>query len=846
MKSEFDIRGMTCSACSQHVEKAVSNLEAVTKVSVNLLSNTMNVEYDGDKINELDIIDAVDKAGYQAISRDKKTLVSKDNSDDEISKENKDMKFRLIVSFLFMIPLMYIAMGDMVGLPVPNIFKGPENSVIFAFTQMLMTLPIIYVNRKYYINGFKSLIRKSPNMDSLIAIGSSAAFLYGLFVIYKLAFGLGHGYQDIVHKYMHSLYFESAAMILALITLGKYLEAKSKGKTTDAIKKLMDLSPKKAIRLEDGREVEIDIEEVRLGDILVVRPGSSIPVDGKVVDGKGSVDTSAITGESIPVEVFEGDEVIGSTILQLGSLKIEAEKIGEDTTLSKIIKLVQDANATKAPISKLADKIAAIFVPVVISISILATIIWLITGSGFEFALTIGISILVISCPCALGLATPVAIMVGTGKGASNGILIKSAEALETLHEVGAIVLDKTGTITIGRPEVTDIINMSEKSDEEFIAIAKAIESPSEHPLSLAIKNLDRGDDKELKVKNFTNHLGKGIEGTIDGILYHAGNLSYMKELKIDLLLAENKAEKLSNEGKTVLYFSDSHKILGLIAVADKIKKSSSKAVDYLHEEGISVYMLTGDNEKTAAAIANELKLDDVMAEVLPQDKEEMVRKTKEGGISVAMVGDGINDAPALARADVGIAIGAGTDIAIEAADIVLMKSDLLDVVNAIDLSKQTIKNIKQNLFWAFFYNILCIPLAAGVFYKPFGIMLNPMIASAAMSLSSLFVVTNALRLNRFKPIAKIDSHEDMQFKKEILKEETKMKKVFKIEGMSCSHCSGRVTQVLNDFDNVNAIVDLDNAKADVEMPEDMDVDILKKAIEDAGYSVISIEDAKA
>lgn len=849
MKSEFNVSGMTCSACSSAVERAVSKIEGVEEVSVNLLTNSMSVDYK-DNVSTNDIINAVKDAGYNAIDKlntSTNVKIKSQESDDIIQKEYESMRFRVWISFIFMIPLMYIAMGGMIGLPVPAIFEGPENSVIFAFTQMLMTLPIMYVNRAYYINGFKALYKKHPNMDSLIAIGSSAAFIYGLFVIYRLAFGLGHGQMDIIHQYMHSLYFESAAMILALITLGKYLEAKSKGRTTDAIKKLMDLSPKTAIKIVDNQEREIPIEEVVVGDILLVRPGSSIPVDGKVVEGIGSVDTSSITGESIPVEVSSGASVIGSTILKTGTLKVVAEKVGEDTTIAKVIQLVQDANATKAPIAKIADKISLVFVPIVIAIAILTTIIWMVLGSGFEFALTMGISVLVISCPCALGLATPVAIMVGTGKGAGNGILIKSAESLETLHNIGAVVLDKTGTITMGKPEVTDIINTGIIGESELLNIVGSLEAPSEHPLSLAIKEYvnNRGINP-VHASDFINHPGKGIEGKVNGVKYFAGNIKYMNELSIALLDTSQYADKLSKEGKTVLYFSDNKNIIGLIAVADKIKETSKEAIEMMHDNGLSVYMLTGDNSITAEAIGRELKLDDVISEVLPQDKESMVRSIKEKGVQVAMVGDGINDAPALARADVGIAIGAGTDIAMDAADIVLMKSDLVDVVNAVELSKRTITTIKQNLFWAFFYNVLCIPLAAGLFYKPFGISLNPMIASAAMSLSSIFVVTNALRLNSFKPLRASNITENIvnienksiQDKKEI----EKMKKVIKIEGMSCGHCSGRVDKVLNGIEGVEAVVDLEKAQAEVEMPETLDIKVLTDAIEEAGYEVVGVE----
>ena len=750
MKSSYDIKGMHCSSCSRSVEKAISKLDGVKEVSVNLLTNSMTVDHEIG-ITDRIIINSVEKLGFTASVQGKEEVFQENKKEIEVEDEIKSMKKRVIISFTFMLPLMYIAMGDMVGLPIPGIFTGQENSLIFALSQMFLTMPVMYVNRAYYENGFKALFRKNPNMDSLIALGSSAAFAYGVFVVFRLAYAFGHGQLDVISHYSHALYFESAAMILALITLGKYLEAKSKGKSTDAIKKLMDLSPKKAIKLVDNKEVEVGIEEVNIGDILVVKAGTVIPTDGRVVKGRGSVDESAISGESIPVEVYENSKVIGSTLVKTGYIQVEAEKIGEDTSLAQIIQLVKDANSTKAPISKLADKISGIFVPVVIGLAILTTVIWAVLGYGFETAFSMGISVLVISCPCALGLATPVSIMVGTGQGAKNGILIKSAEALEILHEVDTIVLDKTGTITIGRPVLTDIISDTFTADE-FISLAGSMESPSDHPLSLAISDYAKENKAEiLEVDDFNNIDGRGIEASIAGKKYYAGNIKLMNDLKIAIDPYLERANALSEQGKTVMYFSDINDIIGIIGVADQVKDSSTAAIDLFNKAGLESYMLTGDNEKTANAIAKNLALDKVIAEVLPQDKEEIIRDIQAQGKKVAMVGDGINDAPALARADVGIAIGAGTDVAIEAADLVLIKDSLIDVVNAIDLSKATIRNIKQNLFWAFFYNIILIPLAAGVLYKPFGISLNPMIASAAMSLSSIFVVTNALRLNSFK-----------------------------------------------------------------------------------------------
>ncbi len=759
MKSNYDIKGMHCSSCSSSIERAISKLDGVKEVNVNLLTNSMTVDHEV-SITDRIIIDKVEKLGFSASVQGNENNIYIDSKENEVDDEIKSMKTRLIISFAFMLPLMYIAMGHMVGLPVPNIFIGDKNALIFALSQMFLTIPVMYVNRAYYENGFKALFRKNPNMDSLIALGSTAAFAYGVFVVFRLAYAFSYGQSEVVSHYSHALYFESAAMILALITLGKYLEAKSKAKSTDAIKKLMDLSPKKAIRLEGNKEVEVGIEDVNIGDILVVKAGTVIPTDGSVIKGRGSVDESAISGESIPVEVYENSKVIGSTLLKTGYIQIKAEKIGEDTSLAQIIQLVKDANATKAPISKLADKISGIFVPVVIIISIVTTLIWAWLGYGFEMAFSMGISVLVISCPCALGLATPVSIMVGTGQGAKNGILIKSAEALEVLHEVDTIVLDKTGTITIGKPMLTDII--SDKFDKkEFIKLAGSMESPSDHPLSLAISDYAKENNSEiLEVDSFKNIDGRGIEVIIDDKKYYAGNLKLMNDKNISTELYIDRANDLSKQGKTVMYFADISGIIGIIGVADQVKASSEEAIDLFHKAGLETYMLTGDNEKTANAIANNLNLDKVIAEVLPQDKEEIIRNIQSQGKKVAMVGDGINDAPALARADVGIAIGAGTDVAIEAADLVLIKNSLIDVVNAIDLSRATIRNIKQNLFWAFFYNIILIPLAAGILYKPFGISLNPMIASGAMSLSSIFVVTNALRLNTFK--AKLDSSKDL------------------------------------------------------------------------------------
>lgn len=754
MNQKFSVTGMTCSACSAAVEKSVKNVEGVGSAVVNLLGNSMMVEYDGEVTSQNTIIQAVENAGYHASVFVKgKEAKSSETAENTVQAELKEMKQRIVISFCFLIPLLYIAMGHMLKFPLPAFLQGEKNAITFAFLQFLLTLPIAYTNRKYYQVGFKTLFKGHPNMDSLIAIGSSAAICYGIFAIFRIGYGLGAMDMDVVMQYSMDLYFESAATILTLITLGKFLEARSKGKTSEAISKLMDLSPKTAVVVRDGKETEIPIEEVVIGDILAVRPGQSIPVDGIITEGNTAVDQSALTGESIPVEKSAGDKVMGATINKTGFFLFRAEKVGDDTTLSQIIQLVEDANSSKAPIAKLADKISGVFVPVVITIAVLATVVWLLTGATFEFALSIGIAVLVISCPCALGLATPVAIMVGTGKGASNGILIKSAEALEIAHKINTVILDKTGTITEGKPKVTDILTAEGVTEEELLTTAATIEKPSEHPLAEAI--LEKAKEKNIlpiAVTEFQAVSGRGILAKDKNESYYSGNRYMMEEQGIDITKLLKAAEDLAEDGKTPLFFAKGKRFLGVIAVADVVKPTSMAAIRELKSLGIDVVMLTGDNKKTAEAIRRQLQIDTVIAEVLPQDKESEVRKLQQSGKKVAMIGDGINDAPALARADVGIAIGAGTDIAIESADIVLMKSDLLDAVTAITLSKATIRNIKENLFWAFFYNTIGIPLAAGVFFGILNWKLNPMFAAAAMSLSSVCVVTNALRLRFFKP----------------------------------------------------------------------------------------------
>lgn len=844
MNKKFNVTGMTCSACSASVEKAVKKLEGINSVSVNLLTNSMVVHYNEEVIDENNIIEAVTSAGYGAsvFSKNKNEIKVSDKM--RVEDEIKEMKKRLIISFAFLIPLMYISMGHMMGLPLPSFLSGLENAISYGMTQFLLALVIVYVNRKYYQVGFKTLFKGSPNMDTLIAIGSSAAMVYGIFAIYRMGYGLGIQDFELVEKYHMDLYFESAAMILALITLGKYLEKKSKGKTSEAITKLMDLAPKTATILRNNKEVIVPIEEVLKDDIVMVKPGESIPVDGVIIEGSSFIDQSAITGESIPVEKNIGDKVIAATINKNGYFKFKAEKVGDDTTLAQIISLVEDASSSKAPIAKLADKISGVFVPIVISISIISTIVWLLVGKSFEFSLSIGIAVLVISCPCALGLATPVAIMVGTGKGAENGILIKSAEALETAHKIQTVVLDKTGTITEGKPKVTEIVVNSNINKNELLKIAASIEKPSEHPLADAIVEKAKKENITLlDVDNFISITGKGIKAEINNNIYYAGNLSLMKENNIDYSKFEKVINDLAKKGKTPLCFSDDSILFGVIAVADTIKPTSKKAIEEFKNMGINIVMLTGDNKNTAEAIRKELNIDKVIAEVLPQDKEKEVRKIQESGKKVAMIGDGINDAPALARADVGIAIGAGTDIAIESADIVLMKSDLLDGVTTIKLSKAVIKNIKENLFWAFFYNAIGIPLAAGVFYNILGWKLNPMFGAFAMSLSSVCVVSNALRLKLFKAYDKNIINEE-NFENEFEEgEDEEMKKIVRVDGMNCSHCQAKVESALSALDGVSeAKVNLKKKIAVVTLEKEVNDDTLLKAVNDAGFTGVSVE----
>lgn len=866
---QYMVTGMSCAACSAHVEKAVSKVPGVTSCSVSLLTNSMGVE---GTASVQEIITAVEKAGYGASKKEsgkkdgRQGIASKEDTLKKSAQEaERAMKWRLAISIGFLVPLMYISMHHMFyewfGLPVPAFvkaaFHGNENALAFGFSQFLLLLPILYVNQKYFKVGFRTLFRGSPNMDSLIAIGASAAVIYGCFAIFRIGYGLGHGDMALVEQYSMDIYFESAGTILTLITVGKYLETKSKGKTSAAITKLMDLSPKTAIILkEDGSEEQIPTEDVKEGDVFLVKPGSLVPVDGLVLEGNSSVDESAITGESIPVEKSAGDKVVSATVNKAGALKCRAEKVGEDTTLSQIIRLVEEAGASKAPIARLADKIAGVFVPIVIGIALLAAIIWLIDGAGFEFAMSVGIAVLVISCPCALGLATPVAIMVGTGVGAKYGVLIKSGEALQEARNVDTVVLDKTGTVTEGKPKVTDVIDYS-GNRQEAVAFAAALEKPSEHPLSEAVV----GYAKELglalpEVTEFQAVFGKGIQGKIDGIQYFAGNRKFLEEKSVALTpKQEQKAEQLAEEGKTPLLFgkeeNGNHRLTAIIAVADTIKESSAEAIRQLMQMNIQTIMLTGDNRKTAEAVRKNLGIQEVIAEVLPGEKEEKIRALKEQGRKVAMIGDGINDAPALASADVGIAIGAGTDVAMESADIILMKSDLRDAVTAIRLSKAVIRNIKENLFWAFFYNSIGIPLAAGILYPMFGLKLNPMFGAAAMSLSSVCVVANALRLRNFKETQKAAKETVKEAAKEadnknasqnISKEEIKMTKTIIIEGMSCGHCTARVQKALEALEGITAVtMSLEQKSAEITLDQEISNQLLTQTITDAGYEVVEI-----
>ena len=831
---KYTVTGMSCASCSSRVEKAVSNVPGVTSCSVNLLTNSMGVE---GSASEKDIIAAVEAAGYGAA---KKGAVKSDavSEPDEpfADRETPELKRRLIASLVFLIVLMYFSMGHMMwNWPLPSFFN--DNHVAMGLIQLLLTVAIMVINQKFFISGFKGFIHKSPNMDTLVALGAGAAFVYSTYALFAMTDAQARGDMGAVMSYMHEFYFESAAMILTLITVGKMLEARSKGKTTDALKSLMRLAPKTAVIIKDGAEITVPVEQVKKGDVFVVRPGENIPVDGIILEGLSAVNESALTGESIPVDKAEGDKVSAATVNQSGFIRCEATKVGADTTLSQIIQMVSDAAATKAPIAKVADKVSGVFVPAVIAIAAVTAIVWLFLGEGIGFALARGISVLVISCPCALGLATPVAIMVGSGVGAKNGILFKTAASLEETGKVKIAVLDKTGTITSGEPRVTDIISAEAVSDEELLTLAYSVEKKSEHPLAKAIlKKAEEIGLKEEEVSDFKAHPGNGLTAVLGGAVIAGGNLNFIGSRAEIPPKLKNRAEKLSEEGKTPLFFSRDEKLMGVIAVADVIKEDSPQAIKELQEMGIEVIMLTGDNERTAKAIGEQAGVDRVIAGVLPDGKERVVYDLQKKG-KVFMVGDGINDAPALTRADIGIAIGAGTDIAIDAADIVLMKSRLSDVPAAVRLSRMTLRNIHENLFWAFIYNVIGIPLAAGVFISLLGWKLNPMFAAAAMSLSSFCVVTNALRLN-FINIRNSKKYKKVRISHK--KENESMKKTLKIEGMMCGHCEARVKKCLEELPQVDkAIVSHENGTAEITLNTEIADDVLKQTVETQGYKVL-------
>lgn len=825
MTYKFEVTGMTCAACSARVEKVTSQVPGVQKAEVNLLAGSMLVEAEADVTDS--VIAAVCNAGYGASAFGKKKKEAK-----TIDTGLKQMKIRITWSALFLLVLMYFTMGHMVGLPVPGWYHGTENAVVAAMLQLFLTLPAVYLNRTYYSRGVKALWNRAPNMDSLIAVGSGAALIYGIVALFRMAYAMGHGDIATVKLYSDNLYFESAAMILTLITLGKFLESRAKGKTGDAIRQLMDLAPKMATVRRDGVQLELPLEEVKVGDTVLVRSGDSIPVDGTVISGRGEVDQSALTGESIPVEKNAGDTVAAATINTAGYLEIRADKVGEDTTLYQIIRMVEEAGGSKAPIARLADKIAGIFVPVVMSIAAVSFTVWMIVGATLEFALTTGISVLVISCPCALGLATPVAIMVGTGRGAGMGVLFKTAEALENLHRVDTVVLDKTGTLTCGKPAVTDVIPQ-DADQAQLLSIAASLESKSEHLFAKAIMEKNDGAPYPEPTA-FETLPGRGVCAIINGVKCYGGNKRLMDQLEVQV---PDYAE-FANHGKTPLYFADENKqFLGVIAAADVLKEDSAEAVLSMQNLGLDIVMLTGDNAVTAQSIARSAGISRVVSDVLPGDKASVIEKLRNEGRNVLMVGDGINDAPALATANVGMAIGTGTDIAIESADIVLMNHSLGGVCEAIELSKATIRNIRQNLFWAFFYNILGIPVAAGVLYPVFGIQLSPMIGAAAMSMSSVFVVTNALRLRMFKPKHMV-LQKNTEEKPTEIKEEIKMETVIKVEGMMCPHCKARVESVCKAVPGTtDAVVDLQEKQ--VTVTGTAAVELLKKAIQDAGYEVV-------
>ncbi len=911
-QERYEVTGMTCAACQSHVEKAVNALSGVNNVSVNLLTNSMVVDYDDAVLNTAAIVTAVDKAGYGATpvrepshtaaaststassatpsaSLSSSVLFPHGTPAERAHAEYQAMKRRVIWSFVFAVPLFYLSMGHMMGWPLPNIVLGSDNAMIFVLTQLLLLLPILVINKQYFRGGLTSLLHLAPNMDSLIALGSGASIIYGIYAMYKIAFGFGHGDTAMVTQFMHDLYFESAGTILALITLGKFFEARAKGRTSEALNRLLDLAPQQATVLRDGVESVIPVDNVAPGDVLVIRTGESVPVDGIVLDGTASIDESAITGESVPVDKQPGDTVTGATVSRSGYFTMQASKVGNDTALAQIIRLVDEATSSKAPIATLADKVTGVFVPVVIAIAVCAAVVWLLLGESVEFVLTIAVSVLVVSCPCALGLATPTAIMVGTGRGASAGILVKSAESLETAHKINTVVLDKTGTITQGSPRVTDIACTEGTDINELLHVAASIEQPSEHPLSRAI--IDEAERRGISfdpVTHFTQIAGQGVSASLNGMECLVGNRTMMHEYGIPIETTEIELllNRLAEQGKTPLCCAANGQLIGVIAVADVVKPTSCEAISELRHMGLDVVMLTGDNTTTAKAIGQQVGVDRIIAGVLPQDKEQEIRRLQTNGAVVAMVGDGINDAPALVRADVGMAIGAGTDVAMESADIVLMRSDLLDVPAAINLSRATMRTIKQNLFWAFFYNIIGIPIAAGCWYYASGLLLNPMVAALAMSFSSVFVVGNALRLRLFQPHhspsgiteqnvsqysqqslynqhsqcndTQYSQHCDSQQKtnqhisqtvhesvisiNSITQGETMITKTISIEGMTCANCVRHVTRALEALPGaVDVSVSLENKSAVVSVPNNVSDEQITTAIVDEGYEVVSI-----
>ena len=859
-KETYNITGMSCASCSAAVTRAVEKLEGAKDVNVNLMQNKMTLELSDGLTDEM-VIKAVEDAGYGAsVKKDIKSDSSK-NQTDVAGYYATELKLRAIVSFIFMVPLMYFGMGGMFNAPFPKAFMGDGGKLLLALTELLLVIPIIFTGRKFFISGFKHLFKRNPNMDTLIAIGSGTSFLYSVYSLYMIAYFISMGDVKSSMPFGMNLYFDTAGTILTLITLGKYLEARSKKKTTEAISKLVNLIPDKAVILRDGVESEVLVSEVEAGDIVVVKAGETVPVDGVIVNGSGAVDEAMVTGESIPVEKNTDDRVTGGTISRSGYFSFRATNVGEDTALYKIISLVEEAAGSKAPISRLADKISGVFVPVVLCISFLTFIIWLFVRGDFSFALNMAVAVLVISCPCALGLATPAAIMAGTGKGAEKGIIIRNVVSLEVAHKIDTVVLDKTGTITEGRPKVTDVF-VDGIIEDEFISLAATLESASSHPLANAVTEYAKAKNIEIKrAETLETIEGRGIAGEINGQALYAGNAAYMEELGITDNGFKAKADELHNIGKTVLYFArgkEKKELIGIIAVADVIKEGSKEAVKELNQIGIDVVMLTGDNERTAIAIGRETGVNRVVAEVKPADKEAEIRRLKEQGKTVMMVGDGINDAPALAGADVGVAIGTGADVAVDTADIILMHSDLRDVPYAILLSNEVVKKIKENLFWALFYNALCIPVAAGVFFAAFGLRLNPMIGALAMSFSSVFVLTNSLRLRLFTPkykkgktriqgvqgepkqnetaVGTDDTKDNSHTKEDIV-----MEKTIDIEGMSCAHCVKHVTEALNAIDGVKAEVSLENKNAKVSLQKEVSDDVLKEAVVKAGYEVKGI-----